>query len=49
MIKSPCIDKCGLVDGVCKGCKRTGKEITKWKRMSDEEKQNVLDRIKKNK
>ena len=45
MVKSPCIDKCGLKNGVCRGCKRTKEEITKWSRMNDEDKQKVLNRI----
>lgn len=47
MNESPCINECVLDDdGFCIGCNRSVEEITSWKSMSDEEKHNVLDRIK---
>lgn len=50
MIKSPCKYICTLDEnGVCIGCYRTKDEISKWRSMTDEEKQKVLDRIKKEK
>ena len=45
MIKSPCQHICILEDDVCIGCQRTKQEISKWRDMTDEEKQKVLDRI----
>ncbi len=47
MIDSPCKHICVLEEGVCIGCYRTKEEISKWSKMNDEEKQKVLDRIKK--
>ena len=45
-IASPCIDHCELnVHGVCEGCLRSVDEITIWSKMTEEEKQLVLDRI----
>jgi predicted Fe-S protein YdhL (DUF1289 family) len=44
-IKSPCKFICTLEDSVCIGCKRTKEEISKWRDMTNEEKQKVLDRI----
>lgn len=49
MVKSPCILVCTLENDVCIGCHRTKEEISKWSKMTDEEKQKVLDRIKKEK
>lgn len=45
MIESPCVHICVVENGYCIGCKRTLPEIAKWSRMTDEEKQKVLDRI----
>jgi uncharacterized protein len=47
MIKSPCKHICILDERVCIGCKRTVEEIARWKKMSEEEKQQVLNRIEK--
>lgn len=47
MVKSPCKIICTLENNVCIGCKRTREEISKWSSMTDDEKQKVLDRIKK--
>lgn len=48
MVKSPCKFICVLEDDICIGCKRTKEEISKWSKYTDEDKQNVLDRIKTN-
>ena len=47
-IKSPCIDICKLdkETGICIGCFRTVEEIAKWKKMEDEEKLDVLGKLK---
>ena len=45
MVKSPCKFICTLENDVCIGCKRTKEEISKWRDMTDEEKQKVLNRI----
>ena len=42
-VKSPCNGVCTLdVQEVCKGCKRTRAQISKWYVMTNEEKQSVL-------
>ena len=47
-IKSPCVNVCVLdLDGVCQGCGRTRDEIAGWWDMTNEEKQQVLDRLNK--
>lgn len=49
MVKSPCIKDCNFdeVSNICLGCKRTIEEFRAWRGMSDEEKQEVLDRIER--
>jgi len=43
---SPCVDICKLdSDFVCIGCGRTIDEVLKWPEYTDEQKQEVLDRI----
>jgi len=45
-IESPCVDICKLdSEFVCTGCGRTIDEILKWPEYTDEQKQEVLDRI----
>jgi predicted Fe-S protein YdhL (DUF1289 family) len=48
-VKSPCIDICVMEDGVCTGCGMTNQELTKWSKMTDEERLKVIERIAKNK
>jgi predicted Fe-S protein YdhL (DUF1289 family) len=48
-VKSPCIDICVMEDGVCTGCGMTNQEVTKWSKMTDEERLKVIDRIAKDK
>jgi predicted Fe-S protein YdhL (DUF1289 family) len=46
-VKSPCNGVCRLnIFNVCKGCKRTREEVSKWYVMSNEEKLAVIKRIK---
>lgn len=45
MIASPCIKQCLIRSKVCTGCHRTIKEIVDWVIMTDEQKQEVLERI----
>ena len=46
-VKSPCNGICTLNDeDVCKGCKRTRAQISRWYVMSNEEKQLIVDSIK---
>lgn len=45
-IKSPCINVCKLDEFmVCIGCKRHIDEIAEWTKMSNWEKQLILDRL----
>ena len=47
-IKNPCIEVCQYDDElVCIGCKRTRKEAKSWWRLSNEQKLEVLENIKK--
>lgn len=48
-VESPCVKICKLQNGVCIGCKRTQTEIAKWNRLTDLEKQAVLDRLQSEK
>lgn len=47
MIASPCVKTCAIDPdtGWCLGCVRDLDEIAGWSRMSDEQKQAVLERI----
>ena len=47
MVKSPCIGKCTFDITImnCNDCGRTKEEISKWYKMTDEEKLKVLERI----
>ena len=45
-VKSPCNGICTLdVEDICKGCRRTKDEISRWYILSSSEKQQVKDRI----
>ena len=46
-VESPCVDICLMDDGVCTGCGMTNEELTKWDKMSNEDKQKVVDRLAK--
>lgn len=47
MEESPCINECELDDdGFCLGCGRTVAEITSWQEMTEEERQEVIERLK---
>jgi predicted Fe-S protein YdhL (DUF1289 family) len=48
-VESPCIGVCRLADGGCTGCRRTLDEITRWSRMTDEERVEVVARVEKEK
>ena len=45
MIDSPCVKVCKLKDDVCIGCGRTKDEITRWTKMTDAEREEVMKRI----
>ncbi len=44
MIASPCINICQMdpTSGLCRGCQRTLDEITRWSRIDDSERQDIL-------
>lgn len=42
-VRSPCVSVCALDDAdICIGCQRTADEITRWGRMSNDERRSVL-------
>jgi predicted Fe-S protein YdhL (DUF1289 family) len=44
-IVSPCIKICQMdSNGICIGCRRTRDEIGDWKKYTDEQKQEILDK-----
>jgi predicted Fe-S protein YdhL (DUF1289 family) len=51
MVKSPCIKDCNFdeVTNTCLGCRRTVEEFRNWRGMTDEEKQDVILRIQREK
>jgi predicted Fe-S protein YdhL (DUF1289 family) len=46
LIPSPCKSICKMKDNVCIGCKRTTEEIATWSKLTNEQKQIIVDRIK---
>ena len=44
-VKSPCVGKCKIDKGQCRGCGRTLSEISEWRDMTNEQRRNVLTRI----
>ena len=46
-IVSPCVSVCVIdpASGLCRGCKRTIDEISRWVMMSDEQRQAVVDAL----
>ena len=47
-IKSPCVKICNLENGICIGCGRTQDEIREWVVMTDIQREEVMERLKKN-
>ncbi|HZK07961.1 MAG TPA: DUF1289 domain-containing protein [Bacteroidales bacterium] len=46
-IENPCLSICTYDDkSICIGCRRTKEEATTWWRMTEEEKQQVIENIK---
>lgn len=42
-VRSPCVSVCALDErDICIGCHRTGDEITRWSRLTDEQRREVL-------
>ena len=48
---SPCTKNCSLntSTNICEGCGRTLEEIVEWMRMTDDEKQQEMNRLSENK
>jgi hypothetical protein len=46
-VKSPCVKDCNFDEktNTCSGCKRTVEEFRNWRGMTEEEKQEVINRI----
>jgi predicted Fe-S protein YdhL (DUF1289 family) len=44
-MQSPCIKLCKIKDDVCIGCKRTLEEIAQWSRLTDEQRQEIIERV----
>ncbi|MEZ0171713.1 DUF1289 domain-containing protein [Microvirga sp. TS319] len=46
-VSSPCIRVCTLdpETGLCEGCGRTREEITRWYRLTEEERQQIMARL----
>lgn len=46
--ESPCVRKCHILEGdtTCLGCRRTREEISQWTKMTPEQRQQVLQRLK---
>lgn len=51
-IESPCIKTCIIDNGLCKGCFRTLEEISQWRKISNKDKEKIIQncerRIEKN-
>ncbi len=47
LIPSPCKSICKFKDEVCVGCHRTQKEVVAWPKLSNEQRKEIVDRIKK--
>jgi predicted Fe-S protein YdhL (DUF1289 family) len=45
MVDSPCTGYCRTENGVCQGCGRTIDEIMVWQSLSDEEKEEIIERV----
>jgi len=42
-VRSPCVNVCALDDNdLCIGCQRTADEITRWGRMTNDERRQVI-------
>ncbi|MCM0612527.1 DUF1289 domain-containing protein [Marinobacter sediminum] len=45
-VRSPCVQVCALDENdVCIGCQRTGDEILRWTRMTNDERREVLRQV----
>lgn len=46
--RSPCVGLCSTTygDDICRGCYRTRHEVVEWNRLTDEQKNLIVERIK---
>lgn len=46
-VASPCINVCTIDEdsGLCLGCARNIREVARWKRLSDEERRQVINQL----
>ncbi|TAA48063.1 DUF1289 domain-containing protein [Corallincola spongiicola] len=44
-IVSPCIGNCKLIDNACVGCKRTLIQITNWRTMSSQQRDQIISEL----
>ena len=44
-LASPCVNVCKVEDNVCIGCGRTLEEIAHWTAMTNEERQEINERV----
>jgi predicted Fe-S protein YdhL (DUF1289 family) len=45
LVPNPCVSICMIKNGICVGCQRTRFEISRWPRLTNEERQRVIARI----
>ncbi len=46
-VSSPCVSICALdEDDICVGCYRSGNEITRWSQLNQDEKKQVMDKVR---
>jgi uncharacterized protein len=46
-VSTPCVNICVLEYGVCKGCKRTNKQIRDWLKYTEEQRQQIIKELEK--
>lgn len=44
-VESPCISVCRYEDEVCVGCGRTVDEVVEWYNMTNEQKQEIINKL----
>ena len=45
-METPCKKTCVVSNGICVGCLRTVYEVTNWTKFTDEERREVMERLK---
>ena len=45
-MKTPCVKLCKVSDGKCLGCGRTLDEIRLWSRLTESERDTIIERLK---